>query len=187
VCLLVVTIEEAVARWAAKTIELGPDNSFKPCVVGPTNTPAVTELTVAEENVELAVLSAIEHGNHENIELAARIASTAITASASIDAERSRLYLDLIMISLSENAHGALQDMNSLGFEYQSDFARKYVAQGRAQGRVEMVLELLALRFGPLTQAVQEQVRAVGDSQLDTLAKELLTARTLEDVLKPLR
>jgi hypothetical protein len=87
------------------------------------------------------------------------------------------------MISLSESAHGALQDMNSLGFEYQSNFARKYVAQWRA----EMLLELLTLRFGPLTQSVQEQVRAVDDSQLHSLAKELVTAHTLEDVLRPLR
>jgi hypothetical protein len=187
VCLLVVTVEDAVARWAAKPIELGPDNCFRPCVVGPANTPAVTELRVAEEQVEFAVLSAIEHGKSANVELAARVASAAILASAGIDAERSRLYLDLIMISLSENARGALQNMNSLGFEYQSDFARKYVAQGRAEGRAEMVLKLLTLRFGPVEDGIQERVRAAGDSQLDTLAKELLTAHTLEDVLKPLR
>jgi hypothetical protein len=140
-------------------------------------------LRLAEEKVEFAVLSAIEHGKSANVELAARVASAAILASAGIDAERSRLYLDLIMISLSENARGALQNMNSLGFEYMSDFARKYVAQGRA----EMVLKLLALRFGPVADGIQERIRVAGDAQLDTLAKELLTAHTLEEVLKPLR
>jgi hypothetical protein len=136
--------------------------------------------------VEFAVLSAIEHGNSADVELAARVASIAITASAAIDAERSRLYLDLIMISLSENTYGALQNMNSLGFEYQSDFARKYVAQGRVEGRVEILLKQLALRFGPVADSIQAQVRAAGDSQLDALAKELLSAHTLEEVMKSL-
>jgi predicted transposase YdaD len=52
--------------------------------------------------------------------------------------------------------------MNSLGYEYQSDFARRYYGQGKAEGRMEgraegktegrmeLTLKLLALRFGPL-------------------------------------
>jgi hypothetical protein len=186
VCLLVVTIEDSVARWAAQPIELGPENWFRACVVGPANAPAVTEPHVAEENVEFAVLSAVEHASSPNVELAARVTSAAIAASAGIDAERSRMYLDLIMIILSKNAQGALQNMNSLGFEYQSDFARKYVAQGRAEGRAEVLLELLALRFGPLAADVQDQIRAAERPQLDMLAKNLLTASTLQEALQPL-
>jgi len=83
-----------VARWAAKSIELGPGTRCNPWVVGPSNTPAVTELRDAKENVELAVLSAIEHEQSSYITLAARIASAAIVASADIDVEHSRLYLD---------------------------------------------------------------------------------------------
>jgi hypothetical protein len=45
--------------------------------------------------------------------------------------------------------------MNSLGYEYQSDFARRYFGEGKAEGliegrmegRVELILELLARRF----------------------------------------
>ena len=44
------------------------------------------------------------------IELAARVASVVIRASAGIDAERSRLYLDLILISLSEHTQEAIRD-----------------------------------------------------------------------------
>jgi hypothetical protein len=192
VCLLVVTIEDAVARWAAKPIELGPGTRCNPWVVGPSNTPAVTELQDAEENVELAVLSAIEHGQSADIPLAARIASAAIVASADIDAERSRLYLDLILISLSQNVPEAFEATmkNSLGFEYQSDFARHYVAkgmaEGKAEGRVELILKLLALRFGLLTEGVQTRVRSAQDAQLDAVAERVLTAQTLEEALVPL-
>ena len=72
--------------------------------------------------------------------------------------------------------------MNSLGFEYQSDFARRYVAQGR----VEIVLKLLTLRFGPLTESVQARVGGGGNVQLDAVVERILIAQTLEEALSPL-
>ncbi|HVW70845.1 MAG TPA: DUF4351 domain-containing protein [Steroidobacteraceae bacterium] len=195
VCLLIITIDEAVARWAGKSIELGPGTRCSPWVVGPSNTPAVTELRTAKENVELAVLSAIEHGQNLDIPLVARIASTAIVASADIDAERSRMYLDLILISLLKNAPEAVEaTMNSLGYEYQSDFARRYFAEGKAEGwtegkaegRLELVLKQLALRFGPLTEVTQASLQKAQSAQLDAVAERVLTARTLEEALGPL-
>jgi len=71
VCVLVITIEDAVARWAGRSIDVGPGTQCQPWVVGPTNTPAITALQDAQENVELAVLSAIEHGQSPDISLAA--------------------------------------------------------------------------------------------------------------------
>jgi hypothetical protein len=76
------------------------DQERLPWVVGPSNAPAITGLPDAQANVELAVLSAIEHAKDPDSALAARI------ASADIDAERSRLYLDLILISLAPSARG---------------------------------------------------------------------------------
>ena len=186
-CLLVITTQNAVAHWAGRSIELGPGTRCKPWVVGPSNAPAITELKHARENVELAVLSAIEHGQNTDIPLVARIASTAILASADIDAERSRLYLDLILISLSQNAPEAFEaTMNSLGYEYQSDFARRYFGQGKAEGRIEIILKLLSLRFGPLPDATQTRVRSAQDAQLDALAERMLTAKTLEEAVRQL-
>ena len=185
----------AARRWARRSIELGPGTRCNPWVVGPSNTPAVTDIQDAEENVELAVLSAIEHGQSTDTALAARIASAAIVASASIDPERSRLYLDLILIALSKSAPKVLQAaMNSLGYEYQSDFARRYFGQGklegkregRIEGRVEIVLKQLALRFGPLTENVRARISSAQDVQLDAMAQTVLAAQTLEEALAPL-
>jgi hypothetical protein len=191
VCLLVITTEDTVARWAGRSIDVGPGTRCKPWVVGPSNTPAITALEDAQENVELAVLSAIEHGQSPDIQLAARIAVAAIFASADIDVERSRLYFDLISISLSPNARGAFEaTMNSLGYEYQSDFARRYYgqgkAEGKAEGRIEIILKLLALRFGPLTEADQTRVRGARDAQLDAMTEGMLTSETLEETLSQL-
>jgi hypothetical protein len=77
--------------------------------------------------------------------------------------------------------------VNSLGYEYQSDFARRYVAQGKAEGKaergVEIILKQLASRFGPLPEAVHARVRSADSAQIDTMADRMLTARTLEEVL----
>ena len=98
------------------------------------------------------------------------------------------MYHDLILTSLAENAPEALETtMNALGFGYpQSDFIRRHFGQGKAEGRMEMVLKLLALRFGPLTEATQARLRDVQDEQLDAVAERLLTAKTLEEALGPL-
>jgi Domain of unknown function (DUF4351) len=119
------------------------------------------------------------------------MAQWVIHESAGLDAERSRLYIDLVLISLSKSVRReVLQAMNSLGFEYQSDFARHYVAQGReegkTEGRVEIVLKLLTLRFGPLTEADRTRVRGALGAQLDAVAERMLSAQTLEEALGPL-
>jgi hypothetical protein len=162
-CLLVITTEDSVARWAARCISLGPGTTCKPWVIGPFNAPIVTELQQARNNVELAVLSAIEHGQDADTDLAARVISVAMAAAREIDAERAGLYLDFIRTHLT-GASRALEDaMNLLGFEYQSDFARRYVAEGKAEGkaegRAEIILQQLKVRFGSLSDAIQTRVR----------------------------
>jgi hypothetical protein len=187
VCLLVITIEDTVARWAARSIELGPGTRCAPWVVGPANTPAITTVKDAKENVELAVLSAIEHGQHADTPLAARIAAVAILASAALDPDRSGLYHDLIFISLANHVPEELEmTMNSLGYEYRSDVLRRYVAQGRAEARTEIILKMLVLRFGLLTTDVETRVRTAQGEQLDAVIERMLTAQTLEEALGPL-
>jgi predicted transposase YdaD len=156
----------------------------------PSNTPIITELQDAEENVELAVLSAMVHARSTDIQLVSRITSTAIVASAHIDDERSKLYFDLLSTSLLRSAPKAREaTMNSFGYEYQSEFARRYVAEGKAEGRmegrVELALKLLASRFGRLSDEAQTRVRSAQDGQLDTVLERMLTAQTLEEALGP--
>jgi hypothetical protein len=201
VCLLVITIDDSVARWAERPIDLGPGARCQPWVVGPSNAPVVTELRDAMENVELAVFSAIEHGRSTNVALALSVATAAIRASGDVGAEFSRTYVDIIYSSLSEKARRELEPYmkNSLGYEYQSDFARRYVAEGmkegraegkaegKAEGRVEIVLKQLVLRFGVLSDANRARICGARDAELDTVAERVLTAKTLEEALGKLR
>ncbi len=59
-------------------------------------------------------------------------------------------------------------------------------AEGRTEGRVTILLKLLALRFGPLSESAQSRIRDASDVQLDVVAERVLTAQTLEEALTPM-
>ena len=190
VYLLVFAGTDAVARWAAKPIELGGGSRFAPWVIGPAGVPQITDPEVARADPELAVLSAIAHGKNIDIDKSVKIAVAAQRASLGLDADRLQLYFDLIMTSLSEAARRELRTMDLANYEYQSDFAKHYVAQGKAlgeargeaQGRIALLIRLLTLRFGPLTDAVQAQLAQASIAGLDDIGERLLTAQTIEEV-----
>ena len=143
-CVLVVTPSESVAAWARAPIELGPGSRFEALVVGPNAVPVVRDVEQAVRDPELAVLSAMAHGMDED---ASAVALAALAAAAGLDDDRAVLYLDLILLSLGEAARAALEGlMNSGRYEYQSDFAKKHQAYGRAEGKAESVLKVLEAR-----------------------------------------
>lgn len=180
VCLLVVAADEAVARWARKPIELGGGHSrLVPWVLGLSGVPEITDEYQAMEEPELAVLSAIGHARDPDTAKSTRIALLAHLAAAGLDASRSVLYSDLILHSLPEAAQRALKAMNLRNYEFQSDFARKYVGQGR----IEMVLELLTTRYGALSDAIVARVGSLDKAGLYEVANRLLTAETVGEAL----
>ncbi len=195
VSLLVVTADEATARWAARPIDLGGGNCFMPMVLGPSGVPEVTDGSLARQDPELAVLSAIAHGRSVETGKAVRIAIAAQQPSVELDEDRSRLYFDLVLASLSEAARQELQNMDPAKYEYQSEFARRYVAQGRAEGKTEgkaegkaegradLIARQLALRFGAPGDEVRVRLRTASIEELDMIGERLLTARSLQEAL----
>jgi hypothetical protein len=131
VALLVVAPDPSVAAWCAEPIETGmPGFVLCPHVLPRTAVPVVTDPEEAARRPELGVLSAMAHGDTEQ---GATIASAVLPVLRGLDDDRARLYYDLVYTSMNEAARRALETMMK-GYEYQSDFARKYVAQGRAEG-----------------------------------------------------
>ena len=132
--LLVVAPDPVVAGWCAEPIETGvPGFVLRPPVLRRTEVPLVTDPGEAARRPELGVLSALAHGETEQ---GATIAAAVLPAIQGLDDNRLRLYYDLVYNSLNEATRRALEVMMK-GYEYQSDFAKKYVAQGRAEGRTE--------------------------------------------------
>jgi hypothetical protein len=142
------------------------------------------------EHPELAVLSAIVHGRDADAEKSAEIALAAHSAAALLDTRRSEMYFDLVLYCLSEAARRVLQAMDTTKYQYQSEFARRYFGQGReegnVEGRAEMALKLLSLRFGSLPEGVRGRVLRASASDLDALAERLLSAHTLDEALEDL-
>lgn len=124
VSLLVVTADESVARWAAQRVEMGGIYHFTPYVLGPSQVPQIADEARARENPELAVLSAMAHGRDADPERAVEIALAAQGASVSLDLDRKKIYLDLILNSLGEAARAALKKMDARTYEYQSGATR---------------------------------------------------------------
>lgn len=154
---------------------------------------------LARADPELAVLSVMAHGRDEDTSKAAKIAAAAQTAAHDLDDERSGLYLDLILTSLSEVARKESQSMDPAKYEYQSDFARRYVAQGRAAGREEgraegreegraegraaLLEKQLTARFGFLPEDIKTRIATASIDELDAIGERLLSAKTLEEAV----
>jgi len=65
--------------------------------------------------------------------------------------------------------------------------AEKWLARGRdegkAKGRMELLLELLERRFGELPSDIRNRIRDAKDSEIRSWAGAVLDAATLDDVL----
>jgi hypothetical protein len=136
--LLVVAPDPTLAGWCAEPIEIGvPGFVLRPPVLRRTAVPVVTNSGEAARRPELAVLSAMAHGDTDQ---GATIAATVLPVIQGLDDDRLRLYWDLVYYSLNEAARQSLEAMMK-SYEYQSDFARKYVAEGLAEGLAKGLAE----------------------------------------------
>lgn len=156
--LLVIAPESAVARWARQPIELGhPGFQLRPVVVSYEDVPRIEDPELALQIPELAVLSTLAHPTRE-------VAVAALTGARSLlDEDLSRLYFDVVMLAVPDAVRSFLE-AQMLRYEYRSDFARKYVQQGREEGIGQLrsaALELARIKLGSVTAEDEAKVRAI--------------------------
>jgi hypothetical protein len=184
-CVLVVTPSESVATWARTPIVLGPGSRFEPFVVGPSAVPIASDAAEATRDPELAVLSAMAHGKAE---VGASVALAALAAVAGLDEERGLLYWDLLLLSLSEAARAALEELMDAGnYEYQSDFAKTHRAQGKAEGWVAgeatAVLTFLDARGIAVTAEHKSRILACSDlAVLERWIRKAVSVTTADEL-----
>lgn len=197
VLVLVLTLDEATARWARQAIVLDPlGNTWRPLVIGPADLPVVLEPARALACPELAVLSTVLHGKGPHGEALGRVA---LEATLRLDEERQAQYADLILYSLHATARAALEAFMARPYEYKSDFARRYygqgLAEGEAKGKVEGEVEgerkvlrrQIERRFGPLPDWVSATLAAATPEQLEAWAVDLLDATSLDALFQRAR
>ena len=183
--LLVLTPSPAVARWASQPIDLGhPGFALRPIVIGYDQVPRICDAEAARAMPELAVLSAMAHRD-----LATAEAATA--ALAGLPEDKQRLYWDVITSSLPELVRSALEARMLKGYEYQSDFARKYYSQGLQQGRQQgreeglrcAVIALVGARLPDFHGELARRLDGQSEAQLEQLIIELGNAHD-EDAVR---
>jgi len=187
VLLLVLCPTTATAGWCAAPIELGhPGWVLRPLVVGPDRVPVVTEPSQAERSPELAVLLALAHGAQQPH--GDKVLSALLAGLRTIDDEHLTRYHDLVLAALPAAARARLEDMMATGtYEYMSDFVRRNVNQGRAEGRAEgeanALLLLLAAREIEVTDDARARITACADlDQLDAWIRRAVAIDTIDDL-----
>jgi len=183
VCVLVLTTSEALAEWARTPIHLGPCGTFSPLVIGPAAVPIVRDVEQAKRDPELAVLSAMAHGKEE---IGLEIATAALEACRSLDAQRALLYLDLVGISLSDLARAAFKDLMANHYEFQTDFAKKHKAALDAQaaaGEARGMLSVLDARGVTLSADQKARILACTDIEvLDRWIRKAVSVTTADEL-----
>jgi len=117
--LLVIAPDRDVAAWARRPIDLGhPGFRLTPVVIEFKDVPWVRDRAAASRLPGLAMLSVMAHPELE-------IAEAAVEAISQLPEDRKRLYLDVILTALPQALRRILE-ARMQGYEYQSDFARKY-------------------------------------------------------------
>ncbi len=103
---VVITLSRRVADWARQPIDFGfGSGAWAPVVLGPGEIPEILDIAEAAARPELAVLSAIAHGQDGDHQRAATIALAAIKGgAASLMPEQQKMYNNVIRMALSVGA-----------------------------------------------------------------------------------
>jgi hypothetical protein len=143
--------------------------------------PVVTDERLARRDPELAVLSGMAHGQEAS---GLDIAKAVFGALGGLDDERARLYLDLVFSRLNDAAKSAFEAMMQGNYEYQSDFARKYYGQGRAEGHQEGREEghLEGVREGRCEEAREAIIEVLDARGLAPTAEQLQRIESCADL-----
>jgi len=166
--------------------------------MGPSSVPRITSVSRAAQAPELAVFSALVHGNRRD---GLDVVLPALAAVEALADDYARLYFDMIVGALTDARRRGLEArMRTRDYEYQTDFARRYVAQGeakgraegeaqgeakgRAEGKAEALVAVLAARGMNPSPQQEHTIRQCADvSMLDRWIVRAVTANSVGDVL----
>jgi flagellar biosynthesis/type III secretory pathway protein FliH len=167
--------------------------TLTPLVLGPAQVPVVTDPTLARRQPELAVLSAMAHGGRAGEK---GVFDALLAALEEIDQDHADLYTDIVLAALPEAIRDYLEALMSATairarYGYQSDFARRYYAEGEAKGKAEgeakgeakAVLAFLDARGIEVPDPVREDIIGCTDlDQLDTWIRRAATATKVQEL-----
>ncbi|MGK3995895.1 hypothetical protein [Sorangium sp. So ce1024] len=203
---LVVAPDAGVAAWAAETIDLGLGCSHvAPLVLGPAVVPEITDPADAEKETELAVLSAVAHGNGPS---GLTVVQAALAGLGRLDQAHAMVYFQVIWNGLREPMRQALE---ALVMERQIEGEATIppslqrlidrgiregelkgmregrlegVREGKLEGKRDTLLRLLARAGIVLGEDESARIQTCTDvATLDRWIENVLAAKTATEVL----
>jgi hypothetical protein len=93
-------------------------------------------------------------------------------------------YIEVVGEAPADELHDLLAQLGPEAEEAYVTTAEMLRAEGQARGRADALVQLLTLKFGPLPPAELDAVRAASTHQLETWTARVLTADTLDEVLR---
>jgi hypothetical protein len=122
--------------------------------------------------------------------LAEKYRSMQQTLLSSVDEARKSLLLNLIETYMPLNAEQEAEFAQLLGQEEAQEVRRmitvyeeRGIAKGITQGKREMLLHQMRLKFGELPEPILTKVEAIAtETELDALSERILTANSLEEM-----
>lgn len=195
--LMVVAVDENVAEWAQSKIDLGVGKgNIEPVVLGPQSIPEMTDEPITLENVELALLSGMAHGNGTNGEQVLRIALEGIEL---LDREHAMMYYQILWNVLREPMQRALERlvMENRTEQETPPYAKHWVDCGFRDGEVkgfldgevkadrEKIFRLAQRRGLVLSDEQQARIRACDDrAVLDRWFDNAIDAKTADELFE---
>ncbi|MEP7121253.1 MAG: hypothetical protein ABJE95_10100 [Byssovorax sp.] len=162
-----------VAAWAMEPIDIGLGcGSLSPRVLGPTSVPLVTDVDLAKQETELAILSAVAHGNGPR---GLDVVQAVLSALARFDEEHAAVYFQIVYTGLREPMRKAwVMERQAQAKATFPPFAQALIDRGKLEGKIKGKLEatrdVLLLACADL-------------ATLDRWVDNVLGAKTAADVL----
>jgi hypothetical protein len=186
--LVVVTPYADVEQWAARPIDIGRRHVMIPEVLGPSAIPMLDADAIVAAPV-LAMLSTLAHMDDPRC---AQQALSTLEALVSWEGDVDGRLADILQAALTIAVRERMEElMRTDKYEYQSEFAKKYYAQGREEGREEgraagqvraLVLVLRSRGFN-LPEELMSRIESERDeARLDAWTRRALTAAEVDDV-----
>jgi hypothetical protein len=186
VTLLVVSNNPAAVEWARRPIISGlpgmPCLTVQAVVVGPDNTPEITDLSDACSDIGFTVLSALIHSHSGMVDNILEILAKAL---GRIDSATAATLGELTEAGLTGthalNNWRKLMDIGT--YTFVGEQRAKGIAQGLAQGRAEAIVQILDQRGVSLTKTDLERIESCTDMEtLSTWLNLALIAATAAEL-----
>ena len=136
---------------------------------------AVVKLTAAE-----APVLAIAHGRDDGYDKVLDALAPALTDAGS---DRGRIYYDIAIAALPDVVRRHLEELMATTYQYKSDVARGYFADGQVKGEATALLYVLEARGVHLADDARTRITECSDlSQLDTWLRRVATVASAEEL-----